>query len=430
MAVIDLQPVKGTRDFYPQAARLQRWLFDHWRDVSEQFGFEPYDACVLESEELYTRKAGDEIVGQLYNFRDKGDRPVALRPEMTPSLARMVMARQGSLALPLRWFAIPQCFRYERMQRGRKREHYQWNMDVVGLGHVAAEVELMSAQAAFLRRVGIVLDGNAPEVIWRVSDRRVLQDYLAGLQIDGERFAAVCVVIDKRDKIGRAATAELLVEQGVTAEDAERILDLLELRGLDELEARVGVENAGVAALRQLLDLAAAAGIGHLVRIDPSVVRGLSYYTGTVWELFAEVGTFRRALAGGGRYDALLATLGGKAQPMVGFGFGDVPICELLDELGRLPALGQRVDDVVYPMVEEGFSVANRIARQLRAAGRRVLVDYSCRRFKHVIRGAEQAGAERLLTLGRDELAEGVVALRWLGEERQQERWPIDDFVV
>ena len=195
---IDVKPVKGTRDFYPEDMRHRQWLFAHWREVAASFGFEEYDSCVLESEDLYVRKAGDEITGQLYNFEDKGGRRVALRPEMTPTLARMILAKGASLPQPVRWYTIAQCFRYERQQRGRKREHFQWNMDIVGLSHVAAEVELMAAQAAFLQRVGLPADG----IVFKVSHRGILQHHLASLGIEGEDFAAVCVVVDKHDKIG------------------------------------------------------------------------------------------------------------------------------------------------------------------------------------------------------------------------------------
>ena len=268
MAAIELQPVRGTRDVYPADMRLRRWLFGLWRATAERYGYEEYDACVLEHEDLYVRKAGDEITGQLYNFVDKGGRRVALRPEMTPSLARMVMARQGSLGLPLRWFAVPQCFRYERMQRGRKREHFQWNMDVIGLDSVAAEVELMAAQVDFLAAAGVDVAGG--EVVIRVSDRRVLQGFLGRLGVDDATFAAACVVVDKVDKIGRAATAAQLAELGIAAGAADAILDLLAADGIDALAAAAGADDPGVASLRELCVLAEAAGIGAAVRIDPS----------------------------------------------------------------------------------------------------------------------------------------------------------------
>jgi len=433
---IDVQPVKGTRDFYPEDMRVRQWLFGLWRETARRYGYEEYDACVLEHEELYVRKAGDEITGQLYNFLDKGERRVALRPELTPSLARMVMAKGAALALPARWFAIPQCFRYENMQRGRKREHFQWNMDVIGLPSVAAEAELMAAQVDFLRATGMRVDAGAagqPEITLRVSNRQVLQAFLDGLGIAGERFAAVCVVIDKLDKIGRSATAELLGQTGVDQPTAQRVLDLVTVggqgaAGVEAVAAAVGNDNPGVAALRELLVLAQAFGFDHLVRIDLSVVRGLSYYTGTVWEVFWD-GTLQRAIAGGGRYDGLIEHLGGTPTPMAGFGFGDVVITEILEERGLLPkdaaALRRQVDDVIWPMGASEFAIANRIAAKLRRDGRSVLVDYSGRRFKHAIQRAEAEGAARFLILGGNEVAAGECVIRTLGAERREERVPL-----
>ncbi|MCK6487001.1 MAG: histidine--tRNA ligase [Planctomycetes bacterium] len=429
MAIIELQSVKGTRDFYPEDMRLRSWLFGHFRDIARSFGYEEYDACVLEHAELYIRKAGDEITRQLYDFRDKGDRHVALRPELTPSLARMVMAKGASLPLPARWFAIPQCFRYEETQRGRKREHFQWNMDCVGLASVAAEAELMAAQAELCRRVGLKVDAGAgePEVVWRVSNRQVLGHALEQLGIRGEQFAQVCVCIDKRDKIGDEGTLAELAKVGVDGERGAAILRLLDVRGLDALAAAVPADNPGLVALRELMELLASWGIAHLVRIDLSVIRGLSYYTGTVWEVFAQAGTFRRAIAGGGRYDRLTETLGGSPVPMVGFGFGDIPIAEVLAELGRLPALGRGLDAVVFPMSAKEFAVANRFAARLRAQGRTVVVDYACRRFKNVIERAEQDGAGRLYIIGGNEVKAGVAVERVLGgSERVENRVPLE----
>jgi histidyl-tRNA synthetase len=426
--VIDLQPVKGVRDFYPEDQRIRNWLFGQWRTVATSFGFEEYDACVLESEELYIRKAGDEITSQLYNFADKGERRVALRPEMTPSLARMVMAKGASLPLPARWFAIPQCFRYENMQRGRKREHFQWNMDIVGLASVAGEAELMAAQATFLRNVGFRIDGAEPEILFKVSNRQVLQHFLEGLGLGGDRFAAVCVIIDKRDKIGNAAVTAELAKLDISATDAENICALLDTRGLDDVAQRVPADNPGLIALRELMEYATAFGIADAIRIDLSVVRGLSYYTGTVWEVFDASGSLPRAIAGGGRYDALIEHFGGTPTPMVGFGFGDVVILEILADRGRLPALPRQVDDVVYPMSAKEFTVANRIAAAQRAAGRSVLVDYSGRRFKHAIQRAEAEGAQRFLVLGGNEVKEGVCVVRILGgTERNESKVPLSE---
>ena len=431
MDTIDLQPVKGTRDFYPEDMRVRNWLFAHWRRVAAGYGYEEYDACVLESEELYIRKAGDEITGQLYNFQDKGDRRVALRPEMTPSLARMVLARGASLPLPARWFTICQCFRYENMQRGRKREHFQWNMDVIGLATVAAEAELIAAQRDFLKAVGLVSDSGSG-VIFKVSNRQVIQHFLEGLGITGDAFASVCVVIDKRDKIGDEATVAQLAGLGVGADAAKKIIGLLDLRGLPAVEAAVGRDNPGFKALAELVTLCKAAGIGDELVIDLGVIRGLSYYTGTVWEVFDATGNLPRAIAGGGRYDKLLEVLGGAAQPMVGFGFGDVVITEILKDRGLLPeaALKRTVDDVVYPLGAGEFATAAAIASFLRRQGRAVIVDYSGRRFRHAIKRAEDDGAARLLILGADEIKAGVCTVRTLGAERKEEKVALADLGV
>jgi histidyl-tRNA synthetase len=196
---LDTNPPKGTRDFYPEDMRLQTWLFSQWRDVAKKFGFSEYDAPVLESESLYTRKAGEEVTEQLYNFVDKGDRAVALRPEMTPSLARMVMAKKGGLSLPLKWFSIPQCWRYERMTRGRRREHYQWNMDIWGVDGVETEAELLSAMVYFFKKVGLTAD----DVGIKVNSRLVIGEVLAELGIPEEKFAATCVLVDKLEKVSQ-----------------------------------------------------------------------------------------------------------------------------------------------------------------------------------------------------------------------------------
>ncbi len=426
---IDTKAVKGVRDFYPEDMRVRNWLFAEWRKVAKSFGYEEYDSCVLESEELYKRKAGDEITQQLYNFEDKGGRAVSLRPEMTPSLARMIMARRNALALPLRWFSIPQCFRYERMQKGRKREHFQWNMDCAGLASVAAEVELMAAQVAFLRNVGFRADPGACDISIRVSSRQVLQDFLDALGIGDDSFATVCIIIDKRDKIGDEATSKLLSEAGVDDATCEKIIALMNVRGLSDLESLVGADNSGLKSLSELMELAKASGIEHAISIDCSVVRGLSYYTGCVWELFDTAGDVPRAIAGGGRYDRLMEQFGGEPMPMVGFGFGDVVIGLLLEDRGLIPEFPGRVDDYIYPMASEEFVIANKIAAYLRGEGRAVQVDYSCRRFKHVIKAAENAGASRMFTLGQNEVEQGVVKIRTIGERSEEDK-KLSDFGV
>ena len=425
---ISCAPVKGMRDVFPHDMAVRNWLFSEWRSVSRLFGFEEYDSAIVESEALYIRKAGDDITKELYNFADKGNRMVALRPEMTPTLARMIMAKGNAISLPARWFSIPQCFRYQRMQKGRKREHFQWNMDVVGLPSTIAEAELMTAQYTFLKRVGFVVDGDAPQISFRVSNRLVLEHYLADLNITGDDFAQTCINIDKRDKIGDEATKKLLIEQGIDTQKAQKILELLSITGLDELRSFVGENNPGYDSLVELMDHAESFGISNVISIDLSVVRGLSYYTGTVWELFDTAGSVPRAIAGGGRYDNLLASLGGSPTPMVGFGFGDVVITLLLEERGLLPQRSATATDVIYPMSKEEFSIANMLAQSLRTKGHKVLVDYTTRRFKSILKTAEKHGASTVWIIGEEERSRQVVRKKTMGGT--QEELPLSSLLL
>ena len=323
------QGVRGTRDFYPEDMRMRNWLFDHFIDAARLHGFEEYDAPVLESEELYTRKAGEEITQQLYNFEDKGERAVTLRPEMTPSLARMVMARAGALPMPIKWFSIPQCWRYERTQRGRGREHYQWNVDIWGTESIEADVELLSVLVNFFDAVGLTPD----DLVIKLSSRKVLEEVLGSLGISGENFAPTCIVIDKMDKLPADVIAEQLTELGLSSEAISTIQSTLIISNFDELRNALGEESAAIAELASLFAAAADYGISDWIEFDASIVRGLAYYTGMVFEVRDRAGELR-AICGGGRYDKLLSTLGGKDLPATGFGFGDMVIMELLSEKG------------------------------------------------------------------------------------------------
>jgi len=417
-----LQAPRGTRDFYPEDLRLRAWLFGHFREVARRFAFEEVDAPIVEHVELFTRKAGEEIVEQLYHFT-MHDRQLALRPEMTPSIARMVLARAGSLRLPLRWFAITQNWRYERMTRGRKREHYQWNMDVWGVPGVAAEAELLAAGFALLERVGL----GAGQVRVALNSRALLEETLrAGvLRERPAAFEPLCVVIDKLAKIGADAVVDQLCDpSGAVALErgaAREVVALLGVASLDDAAAAAPTGSRAVADLRRLFELLDAYGVADRVDFDASVVRGLAYYTGIVFEGF-DAGRKLRAVFGGGRYDRLLEALGGQAIPAVGFGFGDVVVAELLADQGRLPALPRDVDDVVCALGEEQRPAALRLAERLRAEGRSVELVLGESRPKRVLEDADRAGAARALFLGPAEAERGVVRVRELvtGQEREE----------
>ncbi len=415
------QGVRGTRDFYPDDMRVRNWLFERFHSAARAHGFEEYDAPVLESEELYTRKAGEEIVGQLYNFEDKGGRRVALRPEMTPSLARMVMARAGALALPIKWYSIPQCWRYERTQRGRGREHYQWNVDIWGMDGVAADAELLSVLVHFFESVGL----GSGDLVIRISSRKVLEEVLGSLGIEGETFAATCVIVDKMDKLPADVVEAQLADLGLGADAISRIRAVLGLTDLDALSSALGEGSAAVAELGALFALCDAYGISDWLAFDASVVRGLAYYTGPVFEAHDRAGALR-AICGGGRYDKLIGTLGGKDLPATGFGFGDMVVMELLAEKGLLPDLASGVEDVVFGMGAELRGAAMQVAGRLRSGGRSVDLVLEDKRMKWVFKHAERCGAARLVMVMPDEWAEGKVRIKDLGTG-EESAVPIED---
>lgn len=408
------QGVRGTRDFYPEDMRLRNWLFERFHAAARSHGFEEYDAPVLESEELYTRKAGEEIVGQLYNFEDKGGRAVALRPEMTPSLARMVMARAGALALPIKWYSIPQCWRYERTQRGRGREHYQWNVDIWGMNGVEADAELLSVLIQFFDSVGL----TSEDLVIRISSRKVLEEVLGSLGIEGETFAQTCVIVDKMDKLPADVIEAQLSELGLSAEAISKIVNVLAITDIDSLKSSLSSESSAVSELQSLFSLCDSYGISDWVSFDASVVRGLAYYTGPVFEAHDRAGNLR-AICGGGRYDKLIGTLGGNDLPATGFGFGDMVVMELLADKGLLPELSSGVGDVVFGMGPELRDAAMKVAGKLRASGRTVDLVLEDKKMKWVFKHAERCGASRLVMVMPDEWADGKVRIKDLdsGEE-------------
>eukprot|EP00898_Chlorokybus_atmophyticus_P004940 jgi/Chlat1/5447/Chrsp36S05450 len=415
-APFDVNPPRGTRDFPPEDMRLRMWLFGHFREVSRLFGFEEYDSPVLESEELFTRKAGEEIVTQLYNFEDKGGRRMALRPELTPSLARIVLQKGQGLPPPVKWFAIGQCWRYERMTRGRRREHYQWNMDVIGVPGVEAEAELLAAITTFFTRVGL----SSQDIGIRVSNRKVLQAVLDNFNIPPESFAAVCVIVDKIEKLPREQVQAELAQLAVPADAIDGILNAMSLRTLEDLEGLLGAESLAVAELKQLFALAEGYGFRDWLQFDASVVRGLAYYTGTVFEAFDRKAELR-AICGGGRYDKLLATYGGGDTPACGFGFGDAVIVELLKDKGLLPMLPPAVDDLLVTLDSTLRKEAAGIASRLRAAGRTVDFVLEDKRLKWVFKYADRCGASRLIMVGKDEWEKGVVKVKVLATREETE---------
>ena len=410
------QGVRGTRDFYPEDMRLRNWLFDNFIAASLLHGFEEYDAPVLEQEELYTRKQGEDITQQLYNFQDKGDRKFALRPEMTPSLARMVMARAGALPLPIKWFSIPQCWRYERTQRGRGREHYQWNVDIWGTTEISADAELISVIVTFFEEMGLTSD----DIVIRISSRKVLEEVLGSLGVEGDLFTKTCVIVDKMDKLSSEIIEEQLSELGHSSDVINKIQTILGIKDMDNLRSSLEDSSSAILELDTLFDLIDAYGMSEWVQFDASIVRGLAYYTGSVFEAHDREGKFR-AICGGGRYDNLLSTLGGKDLPATGFGFGDMVIMEVLKEKGLVPELISGVDDIVIPLSPDLRDIAVRVAASLRLSDRTVDLVLEDKKIKWAFKHAERTGAKRLVLLAPDEWSRKMIKVKDLetGEEKE-----------
>ena len=403
-----MNPLPGFRDFYPETLAVRRYIFEKWRDAARRYGFREYDGPPLEPLELYTQKSGDEIVGQLFNFVDKGDRAVALRPEMTPTLARMVGAHHRDYKKPIKWFAIPQLFRYEKQQRGRLREHFQFNADIIAETDLSADAELIALAIDTLRSFGL----TEKDFVVLVSDRRAWQRYLSAAGIAEDKQYAAFQAIDKLEREPAEKTQEKLVAAGLPVHKVEEVLAIA-----------AGKMAADAPELRQVMtklgDLAA------FCKVDFKIVRGLAYYTGIVWEIHDCKGELR-AVAGGGRYDNLLKQVSGVDLPALGFGMGDVVLGELLKDRGLLPKSGGELDCYVVIAEEALRGEALELIHQLRDGG--IAVDYALAptRVGKQFEVAVAAGARFALTIGSAEWSTGEVKLKNLSAGTE-ERIPVAD---
>ncbi len=420
--MIDLQPVKGTRDFFPDEMRIRNWLFQVWRSVSEQAGFEEYDTCVLEHEELYIRKAGDEISKQLYSFEDKGGRRLSLRPEMTPSLARLVLQRTKSLLFPIKWFSMPQCFRYERMTKGRRREHFQWNADIIGQPDMVAEAEILMLLISACESMGL----SAKDIRVFINDRRILNAILSQLNVTEKLHSAILVIMDKRDKVSPETLGTMLKDVGMTSSQVQHLNEYLTKTNLQELKEELQ-HTEGIDELQHLLQLMDTAGYSDYLQFDISIVRGLSYYTGAVFEINSPEKK-HRAICGGGRYDSLLSTYGGKSVPAVGFGFGDVVVLDVLRELERFPELTRTLDYTIIPFDNEQVGIALKIANELRSKGAIVDCNFSMKKMKKSLHEANESGAKFAILLFPEELKQEKVVIRDM-QLREQNPINITDLI-
>jgi histidyl-tRNA synthetase len=412
------QALPGFRDFYPDEFALRAYIFETWRKVASRYGFEEYDGPPLEPLELYTAKSGDEIVGQLYHFIDKGDRAVALRPEMTPTLARMVAGRANGLKKPIRWFSIPQLFRYERQQRGRLREHFQLNCDLIGEAGPLADAEIIALAVDVIRAFGL----SDREVRVRLSDRRVLTALLAGAGVPPEKLPNAFAFLDKVERMRREDIEAFQRQPELIAPASPvEVLEIARLRGWPAVQQALGKVPGGDAAgkpLGEVVSALDAMGLGQFIDVDLTIVRGLAYYTGIVFELF-DAGKTLRAICGGGRYDDLASAVGGVDLPAVGFGFGDVVLGELLKDRGIAPPPRSSIDVFIAAITGEDVPPVLALAHQLRDAGYRVEYTLSGQAVGKQLKLADSRNARVAIVIGPDDRARGEVMIKDLGAKAQ-----------
>jgi histidyl-tRNA synthetase len=402
---------KGARDFYPEDKRIQKYMFDIWRSSVEAFGYEEYDAPILEPLEIYLAKTGEEIVSeQTYVFEDRGKRKVVIRPEMTPTVSRMVAGKRQELTYPLRWYSIPNLWRYERPQRGRLREHWQLNVDIFGVSNTDAELELIDLVANIFKRFGA-----SPDIYEIRLNHRELINYLLKdfLKLSSESQHNVSKLIDRMHKMDKPAFISKLDEALLPKERSdgatEKVLDILEVNNLPDLPKDARATPA-YQELKNLLDNLKSAGIKN-VRYDPTLMRGFDYYTGIVFEVYDADPSNNRSMMGGGRYDGLVGLFGVDTVPTVGFGWGDITLQNFLETHHLLPEIKPE-SDLYVVLINLQLSDVESLVSRLRDNAVNVTVDISSRKVSDQLKNANKKSLDKILIIGEDELRSGLFKLK------------------
>lgn len=404
-----IQPVKGTRDYFPDLMAVRKWLYEAAASVSTAFGYQEYEGPLIESLELYAAKSGDELVKeQSFVFEDRGGNLITLRPELTPTLARMVAQRQHQLIFPLRWWSFGPFWRYERPQKGRTREFFQWNIDLIGSDSPAADAELVAIVASFFKSVGI----SPEQAQILVNNRYLMEEELAEIGISGDRLKDVFRLIDRRDKLSPPKWRDYASDLGLTTQQIDQ---------LEELLADLELWQKSP-ALQGLFPAVEALEVSEYVQFSPHIIRGLDYYTGTVFEAQAIKGDVRRAILGGGRYDNLLSDVGGNQIPAVGFAMGDLVITLVLEELNLIP------EDIKLPPAsilvtvfdESSMQESLSISKELREKGLNVQCYPEVDKLGKQLKYGDRTGAKVAVLLGPDEIESGKVTLKDLSSGEQE----------
>ena len=413
-----IQSVKGTRDFYPEQMAVRIWLYNTMREVAESFGYQEYEAPILESLELYAAKSGEELVKeQSYVFTDRGGSEITLRPELTPSLARMIAQKQNELNFPVRWWSFGPFWRYERPQKGRTREFFQWNVDILGVNSPEADAENAAVLATFFQRVGL----SPQQALIKVNNRRLMDDRFDALDILADQRLAVSSWIDRREKMSPESWTEYGKEIGLSPEQITKVKEMLADKDLWK-------ESTELTRFFAVID---ALGLREYFEFDPSIMRGLLYYTGTVFEAWEIGGDIKRSICGGGRYDNLTQDVGGEPIAGVGFAMGDVVISLILQKYGLLPKdLNINPAPVLVTVFDDDRLLESfGLAGELRRAGLKVVCYPDAAKLQKQFKYADRIGARVTLVLGPDELEKGQVAVKNLisGEQVSVRREALAD---
>ena len=400
-----IQTVKGTRDFYPEAMLQRNWLYANMRAAAQQFGYQEYDGPFIETLELYAAKSGEELVKeQAFVFTDRGGEQVTLRPELTPSLARMVAARQAQLPRPIRWWSFGPFWRYERPQRGRAREFYQWNVDLLGVDSPAADAEMAAVGVTFFRLISL----TPGEIRLKFNNRRLMDAEIAALGLT-ELKQQVFRLIDRRDKMSAEAWEKYAVDQGLQPAQLDGLRGLLNNRDLWQRSEEC----------RAFVEAAEALGIGDFMEYDPTIIRGLDYYTGNVLEAWDRDGEFR-AILGGGRYDNLVGDVGGDPVPGVGFAMGDMVMGLVAQKFKKVPAFRPSPADILVTTFDKSsLSQSLRLAAELRAAGLKAEWYPEAAKLDRQLKYADAIGVRFAAIMGPDEIARNELTVRDLKARSQ-----------
>ena len=415
-----IQPVKGTRDFYPPDMAIRNFIVDGWKKVSLRNGFEEYDGPIFEYLKMYQIKSGDEIVEQLFSLTDRGGRELALRPEITPTLARMVNQQINSLPKPIKWFSVPRLLRAERPQKGRLREFFQWNIDIIGIDEPLADAEIIFTTIDYLRHVGLTPN----DIKVKMSSRRLLAAVLKKMGIAETNLDSMYALLDKKNKLPQETFKELLIEIAPDKRMAESINEFMELQSISAVERMFGHDEIVKEAFDELAlvhrILLEDMGVGEYCKFDPSIVRGLAYYTGVVFEVHAE-GNELRAICGGGRYDNLLSDFGGPAISATGMGMGDCVLEILLKEKGLLDKQvpKQQIEYFVACIGDVGNETLP-IITKLRSMGYSTNFSYKTGSLSKQLKEASAQNAKKCIIIGEEELKGNKITIKDMATGEQK----------